>query len=95
MAEHKEENLSRSGCLSVMNEMKKADAKKSCGVFRSVIQKIVFRMKLWEMDNIWYETGGSCWGLFPPSFYYTHTEEEIERITEETIRRIEELIEEM
>lgn len=41
----------------------------------------MFKIKLWEMDRLWELMGGSCWGLFPPSFYYTHTEEEIERIT--------------
>lgn len=45
----------------------------------------MFKIKLREMDDIWELMGGSCWGLFPPSFYYTHTEEEIERITKETI----------
>lgn len=27
--------------------------------------------------------GGLCFGLFPPSFYYTHTDEEIKLIIEE------------
>ena len=52
----------------------------------------MFRIKLKQMDDWWYYTGGSCWGLFPPSFYYTHTEEEIERITKETKARIQALI---
>ncbi|MBP3477109.1 MAG: hypothetical protein J6K48_12460 [Lachnospiraceae bacterium] len=59
---------------------------------KKVIQKIIFRIKLREMDEWWYMTGGSCFGLFPPSFYYTHTEEEIERITKETLDRCTELI---
>ena len=59
------------------------------------IDKIIFRIKLWEMDEWWYYTGGSCWGLFPPSFYYTHTEEEIERITAETRERIQALIDQL
>ena len=59
------------------------------------IDRIIFRIKLWEMDEWWYYTGGSCWGLFPPSFYYTHTEEEIERITEETRARIQALIDQL
>lgn len=57
--------------------------------------KIIFRIKLWEMDDWWYNTGGSCWGLFPPSFYYTHTEEEIERITKETRARIQDMIDKL
>ena len=47
------------------------------------------------MDDWWYYTGGNCWGLFPPSFYYTHTEEEVERITKETKARIQALIDQL
>lgn len=64
-------------------------------IIKGWIDKIIFRIKLWEMDEWWYYTGGSCWGLFPPSFYYTHTEEEIERITEETRARIQALIDQL
>lgn len=63
-------------------------------IIKGWIDKIIFRIKLWEMDE-WYYTGGSCWGLFPPSFYYTHTEEEIERITAETRERIQALIDQL
>ena len=45
------------------------------------------------MDDLWYLMGGSCWGLFPPSFYYTHTEDEIKRIEEETIKELYEMLE--
>ena len=62
--------------------------KKGIRIFREMIRKTVFRMKLREMDRMWEFMGGSCWGLFPPSFYYTHTEEEIERIKKETIERL-------
>ena len=64
-------------------------------IIKEWIDKIIFRIKLWEMDEWWYYTGGSCWGLFPPSFYYTHTEEEIERITAETRERIQALIDQL
>ena len=47
------------------------------------------------MDDWWYYTGGNCWGLFPPSFYYMHTEEEIECITKETKARIQALIDQL
>lgn len=46
------------------------------------------------MDYQWELMGGRCWGLFPPSFYYTHTEEEIEKITNETIEELEKMINE-
>lgn len=69
--------------------------KKGIRIFREMIRKTVFRMKLQEMDRMWEFMGGSCWGLFPPSFYYTHTEEEIERIKKETIERLQQMIDEM
>lgn len=56
------------------------------------IKKIIFWIKLKQMDDLWYLMGGSCFGLFPPSFYYMHTEEEIERITAENLERIDKLI---
>lgn len=75
--------------------MKTADEKKNGGTFKRLVEKIVFRIKLRDMDNRWYAMGASCWELFPPSFYYTHTEEEIKRITEETVRSLKELIDKM
>ena len=69
--------------------------KKGIRIFREMIRKIVFRIKLRERDNMWYYTGASCWQLFPPSFYYTHTEEEIERIKKETIEGLQQMIDEM
>lgn len=59
------------------------------------MRKIIFRIKLKQMDDWWYFMGGSCFELFPPSFYYTHTEEEIERITAENLERIDKLINEL
>lgn len=67
---------------------------KCIGVLKDLFHKSRFRIKLKEMDDWWYYTGGSCFGLFPPSFYYTHTEEEIKQITEETLGRIRALLEE-
>lgn len=64
-------------------------------IIKGWIDKIIFRIKLWEMDDWWYYTGASSWELFPPSFYYTHTEEEIERITAETRARIQALIDQL
>ena len=64
-------------------------------IIKGWIDKIIFRIKLWEMDEWWHYTGGSCWGLFPPSFYYMHIEEEIERITAETRERIQALIDQL
>lgn len=61
---------------------------------KKIKHKVMFKIKLWEMDRLWELMGGSCWGLFPPSFYYTHTEEEIERITKETIESCKKMLDE-
>lgn len=58
-------------------------------------KKIIFRIKLYLLDASWYEMGGRCWGLFPPSFYVTHSEEEIEQITKEKLMKIKGLIDEL
>ena len=55
----------------------------------------VTKLKLMEMDSRWYLMGGNCFGLFPPSFYHTHSEEEIKRCTDEIIMEIEKLLEEL
>lgn len=65
--------------------------KKCIDLLKNLIHKIRFRMKLKQMDDRWYFMGGNCFDLFPPSFYYTHTEEEIKRITEETMAELQAL----
>lgn len=59
------------------------------------IDNIIFRIKLQQMDDMWYLLGGNCWGLFPPSFYYTHTEDEVKRIKEETFKKLYDMIEQL
>lgn len=71
-----------------------AGARKCINILKKMKHKVMFKIKLWEMDSLWEYMGGSYWGLFPPSFYYTHTEEEIERITKETIERYKKMIDE-
>lgn len=66
--------------------------RKCIGLLKKLFHKIKWHIKLKEMDDWWYFTGGNCFGLFPPSFYYTHTEEEIKQITEETIGRLRAMI---
>lgn len=61
---------------------------------KKIKHKVMFKIKLREIDNMWEDMGGSCWGLFPPSFYYTHTEEDIERITKETIEDCQKMLDE-
>ena len=62
---------------------------------KEISEKIRFRIKLKRMDDWWYYTGGNCYGLFPPSFYYTHTEEEVRRITDETVESLRALIKDL
>lgn len=60
-----------------------------------VIKKIIFRMKLRRMDDMYYFFGGSCFSMFPPSFYLTHTPEEVEEITNQEIEKMKQILNEM
>ena len=64
-------------------------------MFGKLWKVFVSKMKLMEMDKQWYLMGGICFGLFPPSFFHTHSEEEIKRCTDEIIMEIEKLLEEL
>ena len=72
----------------------KTVAEKFIGTLKKMIDNVTSKIKLREMDSLWELMGGSCWGLFPPSFYYTHTKEEIEQITKETIESYQKMIDE-
>lgn len=48
-------------------------------LMKKLVEKIKWRNKLRKMDHWWYFLGGNEWSPFPPSFYYTHTEEEIKQ----------------
>ena len=61
--------------------------KKNITLLKDLFWKIKFRHKLKKMDAWWYFTGGNCFELFPPSFYYTHSEEEIKRLRDETLEK--------
>lgn len=70
--------------------------------FQTLVQKIKEfirkrreKRKLEDMDRMWYLTGRSSWELFPPSFYYTHTPEEIKKETAELMERVHKLIDEL
>jgi len=66
---------------------------KKCGsISGKIAHKIAFRIKLWLMDEEWARRGGSCFELFPPSFYYTHTKEEIRAAADKQLRPIKEAI---
>lgn len=61
---------------------------------KGLSNRIKFRMKLWKMDSLRRFTGGHANSLFPPSFYYTHTEEEIKKAVDEAVRPLEKILEE-
>ena len=61
---------------------------------RKWIQKLRYRAKLRRMDEMWRWMGGSCWGLFPPSFYLTHSPEEIQRRKKEELDKLKAMLEE-
>jgi hypothetical protein len=70
-----------------------------CNTMRTALYKIkefIKRKKreeeLMSMDMAWYLTDQSSWSLFPPSFYATHTEEEINKAAEEQLALIEAII---
>ena len=65
---------------SIQNNIKTM-IKKVLEEIKEFIRKLRFKHKLWEMDFFADYTGMSSWMLFPPSFYYTHTEEEIAQAT--------------
>ena len=46
-------------------------------------------------DELYYFHFGSCFSLFPPSFYMKHTPEEVDRITKESLERIRKKIDEL
>lgn len=60
---------------------------------KKIISRIRWRIKLKMMDDMWFFMGGSCFGMFSPSFYYTHTQEEIESIVAEEEKQIQKLME--
>lgn len=88
----------RKSCRKVneWNDNESLQQKGKCiSVLKKITCKVMFKIRLWEMDRWWEYTGGSSWQLFPPSFYYIHTEEEIEQITKETVQRITKMIDDL
>lgn len=60
---------------------------------KRVWKLIIFHCDPRRIDQTWYEFGGSSYELFPPSFYYTHTEEEIKRISKKEIDKLKAFLE--
>ena len=53
-----------------------------------------WKAELRRLDENWY-LWGSCFDMYPPSFYLTHTPEEVEKIQAEDLKRIKQKIEEL
>ncbi|MCM1540996.1 MAG: hypothetical protein NC121_07025 [Blautia sp.] len=62
------------------------------GKIRNIFEKVQFQRKLKGMDEIWSLYGGSCFGLFPPSVYHRHSEEEIEELRKEEIEKLKQIL---
>ena len=62
------------------------------GKIKSICEKIRLRRKLKTMESLWNFYVGSCFGLFPPSFYHKHSEKEIQRLQREEIARLKEIL---
>ena len=58
-------------------------------------EKIKFERKMRMIDEEWYMLGGSCFGMYPPSFYYRHTPEEQKQIRERDLAEIRRIIDSM
>ena len=59
-----------------------------------IIKKAIFEMKLREMDFFASFMGMDSWMLFPPSYYYRFSSEELEKMKIEMRKRIEEIFDE-
>lgn len=45
-----------------------AAMKKCLAILKKMKQKVLFRIALWKMDDMWRSAGGKCWELFPRLF---------------------------
>lgn len=69
--------------------------KKYIKIAKKLKDMILFRIKLYAMNEWFYFLGMNSWTLFPPSFYHTHTKDEIEHIKQETLRELRKLLQEI
>lgn len=71
------------------------DRRRKKRVIKSLIARLHRKHELMVIDEMARFTGAISWMLFPPSFYLTHTQEEIEKAEAEQIAECERLLEEM
>lgn len=81
--------LKNTGSTFLNKIMQLSIVKKCTAFYKKAIHEIKFKKYLNEIDYQWKYCGGRCWNLFPPSFYYTHTKEEIQCILDELREEIE------
>lgn len=67
--------------------------KKIMLMLEKLCEKVKFERKMRKMDELWYFMGGDCFGLFPPSFYHRHSEEEARQTARETLAKLNAIIE--
>ena len=71
---------------------------KSLGKVVDILRKplcwILHKYKLYKMDRDFYMSPLHEGFLYPPSFYYTHTPEEIKEIEQKEIAELREMVEE-
>lgn len=69
--------------------------KKKERFIKKMIRKMRRKAKLEMLDEMARITGAISWMLFSPSFYFTHTQEEIEQAEAEQLAECERLLEEL
>lgn len=68
--------------------------KKIWNSLKKSVKNFLFRLKLKRMDAQWHFYGGSSYDVIPPSYYYTHTPEEIEQIRSREIEDLKKMLDE-
>ena len=66
--------------------------KRKINKMKKILQKIVYYNKIQKEDcklSFFYR---NCFELFSPLFYHTHTQEEINRISKEELKKLEECL---
>jgi hypothetical protein len=58
----------------------------------SIIKKIAFGLKMIIMDWNWYVNKKDSFNDIPPSYYCTHTEEEVAQLKAERIAKLREML---
>lgn len=59
---------------------------------KKLFKRVRFELKMRRMDREWRMLGGPCFQMYPPSFYYRHTPEEIAEIKARDMKEMKELL---